>query len=452
MPQFKLNQAVTLDEFRLLTDWIHRMNNQRIYREDLSDKILATMYSTIGKIRLIRCNTSFHPLAAEFNGKNQRINLKIGLNPLYKKPDELLGISSASQNNQSLHDSLLGEQVHLITDYYTNMRKIPSVEELLEWVKDDEEYKNILENPNPIHRIPLFRITTPLKEFIPISKFNELVAWIHRIRDVQQTPDDIAPEQFKEMYKLIGKIRIGILNNIHRYHTGHYLDGLSPMGNTFVGAQKEYANPQNLMNLWQNCNNDELFNILNSFSLKNWKLESIIKNLPEETEIKLWTSYFDLTIQRALTSDGIIVSYKDVKAEIHTTIQDCLNKVKLLEQEKHINPKVLQEAQNLANTLSIAANEYLESIKDYQVDRGNAQRIFMDKCSVAIQKAKPLLEKELGWGDYLTNLLKTLANSLIHATNFLTGSKCTLFTYATTPLVTEFEEVEENLKSNLAGS
>ncbi|KTD50920.1 hypothetical protein [Legionella quateirensis] len=451
-PAFKLNQAVSLAEFRLLTDWIHRMNNQRIYRDDLSDKTLADMYSTIGKIRLIRCHTSFHSLATDFTGKNHLINLKIGVNPIYKKPDELLGISSACQANKSLHYGMSKEKLNLSTDYYKNLRLIPGTEELSEWVKDDEAYTNILNNPTPIHRIPLFTKTIPLDQFIPINKFNELVAWIHRIRDLTQTPEDTAPERLKEMYQLIGKIRIGILINIYQYSTGNYIDGRSPKGNMLVGAHKEYANPQTLFNLWQQNTNDVLFNIVNDFSLKYWDLKSIIQNLPEETEIKSWASYFDLTIQRKLSIDGIIVSYKDVKAELNSTIADCLNRIKLLEHDKHINPKVLEEARRLANTLSMATNEYLQSITDYTENKGKPQKIFIDKCTDAIHKAKPLLEKELGWGDYLTNLLKTLANALIHVTNFLTGSKCTLFTYATTPLVAEFEEVKESLKSSLAGS
>ncbi|WP_304600422.1 hypothetical protein [Legionella bononiensis] len=452
MPQFKLNQAVTLDEFRLLTDWIHRMNNQRIYREDLSNETLEQIFSTIGKIRLIRCNTSFHTLTKEFNGTNDLVNLKIGVNPVYKNTVELRALSLACQNNDPLNKSMVREKLIIGSDYYPILRKIPSQEELLEWVQDDEEYKNILDNPCFTYRIPLFRTTIPLDPSIPISKFNDLVAWIHRIRDVKQTPEDIATDQLREMYKLIGKIRIEILTKIHKYSTGTYLDGRSPRGNMLVGAHKEYANPSHLFNLWQNNTNSVLSDILDDFSLKYWDYKSIVENLPDEKEINSWASFFDLTIQRKLTADGIIVYYKDVQAEINTTIGDFLKKIQLLEQDKHRTPKVLQEAQRLANTISLAANDYLESVKHYPESRGNARKLFINKCSDAIHKAKPILEKELGWGDYLTNLLKSLANALIHVSNYLTGSKCNLFAYATTPLVTEFEELGENLQINLAGS
>ncbi|KTC86759.1 hypothetical protein Lbru_0700 [Legionella brunensis] len=52
-------------------------------------------------------------------------------------------------------------------------------------------------------------------------------------------------------------------------------------------------------------------------------------------------------------------------------------------------------------------------------------------------------------GAYLTNLLKSIANLVIKAINYTTGSRFTLFTYAKGPMVAETEQVEQELKNNL---
>ncbi|MGC1182064.1 hypothetical protein [Legionella sp.] len=42
-----------------------------------------------------------------------------------------------------------------------------------------------------------------------------------------------------------------------------------------------------------------------------------------------------------------------------------------------------------------------------------ANKCFEDLCDTLINKAKPVLERDLSWGDYLTNLLKAFANAII---------------------------------------
>ncbi|RUR13908.1 hypothetical protein [Legionella sp. km772] len=47
------------------------------------------------------------------------------------------------------------------------------------------------------------------------------------------------------------------------------------------------------------------------------------------------------------------------------------------------------------------------------MNKEHAQKIFANACEKAINQAKPTLERDLGWGDYLTNLAIRLVNAVI---------------------------------------
>lgn len=80
------------------------------------------------------------------------------------------------------------------------------------------------------------------------------------------------------------------------------------------------------------------------------------------------------------------------------------------------------EAQSVANslykTLLDARNEYEKHLKTGQYSKGTiafhkAGELFKTTCNNAIKAALPILERDLGWGDYLKNMFKNLANAVV---------------------------------------
>jgi hypothetical protein len=57
----------------------------------------------------------------------------------------------------------------------------------------------------------------------------------------------------------------------------------------------------------------------------------------------------------------------------------------------------------------------------------DAEIQFKRQCETAIRDAKPVLSRDLGWGDFLTNLLKEIANTFI---SVFTANPHALFTPA----------------------
>lgn len=137
---------------------------------------------------------------------------------------------------------------------------------------------------------------------------------------------------------------------------------------------------------------------------------------------------------------------------LKTIVHNLSDKVALLSSKNNISEQVLLSAVTLKSELSDAVELYMTHKSEPGVDKNEAQKLFLAQCSVAIDKAKPILEKELGWGDYLTNLAKLLTNAVIKATNAVTGSNYNFFSYAKTPLVIEVEEIEVDLKNDLSPS
>ncbi|KTD67620.1 coiled-coil-containing protein [Legionella santicrucis] len=122
-------------------------------------------------------------------------------------------------------------------------------------------------------------------------------------------------------------------------------------------------------------------------------------------------------------------------------------------------PKKNQNALNVAEQLRI---QLAEATDTYKINKANATMtkkqakiVFMDITTTAINNAEYLLEKELGWGDYLTNLSKSFANVFISATNsvrksFGFQSQFTLFALTKAPFVPEVEKMQNDLSEQLS--
>ncbi|MCL9682960.1 hypothetical protein [Legionella maioricensis] len=109
------------------------------------------------------------------------------------------------------------------------------------------------------------------------------------------------------------------------------------------------------------------------------------------------------------------------------------------------NSNVLAIAEELKRALTGAIDIYAASRPSKK-----AQETFITSCTEAIESAKELLGRELDWGNYLTNLLKSLANIVIATTNAIGDTagfnpRYSLFTPVKSPLIPEVEEIETDL-------
>ncbi|WP_115712830.1 hypothetical protein [Legionella sainthelensi] len=99
----------------------------------------------------------------------------------------------------------------------------------------------------------------------------------------------------------------------------------------------------------------------------------------------------------------------------------------LIRRVGEVNRDQFRDADEVALTLVInltsARNQYEENMKVRDLFSG---QVFKNTCKDAINDAMPVLQNALGWGDYLTNLLKILSNAVIkvvtlgHMNNFFT--------------------------------
>ncbi|WP_173237650.1 hypothetical protein [Legionella antarctica] len=97
------------------------------------------------------------------------------------------------------------------------------------------------------------------------------------------------------------------------------------------------------------------------------------------------------------------------------TIDNVLQqlKSKIGEVDRHQFSESKDIALNLLDNLNNARNQYAATLQSGKVDINTIRNTFNEACERAIIDAKPILERDLAWGDYLVNLLKTLANAVI---------------------------------------
>lgn len=111
--------------------------------------------------------------------------------------------------------------------------------------------------------------------------------------------------------------------------------------------------------------------------------------------------------------------------------------------DQHNFDKTHKVAATLLEELNTARNNYEMNLNGSQVTPEQAGATFKEECRTAINKAKPVLEKDLGWGDYLTNLLKTLANAVVWAVTLCKVNS--FFPYARSQSVEAAEKAENEL-------
>lgn len=121
-----------------------------------------------------------------------------------------------------------------------------------------------------------------------------------------------------------------------------------------------------------------------------------------------------------------------------TQIDDALSQLKI--KIDGCDFKNYPDAQAVANKLhedlSTARDTYANNLgAGHETD---ANILFISTCKTVIDEAKPILEKDLSWGEYLKNLLKTMVNAVIR--QFHPNS---LFSYARSPSLKAVEDAQQ---------
>lgn len=98
-------------------------------------------------------------------------------------------------------------------------------------------------------------------------------------------------------------------------------------------------------------------------------------------------------------------------AAIDNILTELKRKIERVEQ--HVYPKAHQTALELLEKLDDARNDYARGLENPFPNAKALKTTLLQTCQLAINDAKPVLEKDLGWGDYLSNLLKSFANIFI---------------------------------------
>lgn len=129
-------------------------------------------------------------------------------------------------------------------------------------------------------------------------------------------------------------------------------------------------------------------------------------------------------------------------------IQELTLKIDRVDQHQY--KKAHDTANTLLQSLIAARDEYERDLRANEFSQELAGRKFKLACQDAIKIAKPVLEKDLGWGDYLKNLLKCLGNAVI--TVFTFGYQQGFFAYARPDSAKAVEKAEEDLGLSQAAS
>ena len=105
-------------------------------------------------------------------------------------------------------------------------------------------------------------------------------------------------------------------------------------------------------------------------------------------------------------------------------------------------------AQHLADDLKLKIVDYYQNLKD---KRNNAAEIFMQESRDLINAAMGPLKRDLGWGDYLKNLLKKFANAVLMVP-YSVGIKVGFFAIKPSYAEQRVNELQGNFEEKLSAT
>ncbi|CEG57538.1 coiled-coil domain-containing protein [Legionella fallonii] len=136
----------------------------------------------------------------------------------------------------------------------------------------------------------------------------------------------------------------------------------------------------------------------------------------------------------------IFISSTELK--INNILDELSRKIGDIDQ--HHFKEALVTSERLLNALQEAKINYLIELNNLDMNITNVNKGFENTCKALIDKARPMLERDLDWGTYLTNLLKVIANAIIWVASF--GQANSFFKQERSESIKIVEAVEQELK------
>ncbi|HAT8179186.1 TPA: Dot/Icm secretion system substrate [Legionella pneumophila] len=133
---------------------------------------------------------------------------------------------------------------------------------------------------------------------------------------------------------------------------------------------------------------------------------------------------------------------------VDQALEELKSKIGNVNQHKY--DKAYEAAKTLLRQLQETRDQYAVDLKNPQTNLNEAGLKFKEACKLLIQDAKPILEKDLGWGDYLKNLLKVIVNTIVFGVTF--GASQGFFATTRAKSAVAVEEAENDLELNQINS
>ncbi len=134
--------------------------------------------------------------------------------------------------------------------------------------------------------------------------------------------------------------------------------------------------------------------------------------------------------------------------KVDQALEELKGKIGDINQHKY--DKAYEAAKVLLRQLQETRDQYAIDLANPQINFKEAGLKFKEASNLVIQQAKPILEKDLGWGEYLKNLFKVIVNAIVFCVTF--GASQGFFATTRAKSAEAVEQAESELELNQLGS
>ncbi|MHA3318238.1 Dot/Icm T4SS effector LegC6 [Legionella pneumophila] len=134
--------------------------------------------------------------------------------------------------------------------------------------------------------------------------------------------------------------------------------------------------------------------------------------------------------------------------KVDQALEELKGKIGNINQHKY--DKAYEAAKILLRQLQETRDQYAIDLANPQINFKEAGLKFKEASNLVIQQAKPILEKDLGWGEYLKNLFKVIVNAIVFCVTF--GASQGFFATTRAKSAEAVEKAENELELNQLGS
>ncbi|CZG17573.1 Uncharacterised protein [Legionella pneumophila] len=134
--------------------------------------------------------------------------------------------------------------------------------------------------------------------------------------------------------------------------------------------------------------------------------------------------------------------------KVDQALEELKGKIGDINQHKY--DKAYEAAKILLRQLQETRDQYAIDLANPQINFKEAGLKFKEASNLVIQQTKPILEKDLGWGEYLKNLFKVIVNAIVFCVTF--GASQGFFATTRAKSAEAVEKAESELELNQLGS